>query len=247
MRVSMVSEDRLLSNLKNLGFHPKTVIDAGVANGTPWLYKAFPDAYFYLFEPVPTFQEKISEILRTIRGEHVNCALGSSEGISKFYIPKNVDIHEISTLCYEDKHVSPEAQFDVKVTTIDSFFSGKKISGPIFLKTDVQGFDLEVVKGSKKLLPHIDFVLNEIPIYGPWGGGSDIKDYIDFYYSNNFILYDLVEPLRRPDDDRLHSIDLCFANGKLPLAAKNLYTSGKQTIAKSLEYYKAISDQLIII
>jgi len=27
---------------------PQTIFDVGVAKGTPWLYDAFPDAYFVL-------------------------------------------------------------------------------------------------------------------------------------------------------------------------------------------------------
>ncbi len=247
MRVAFVNQNVLLNNLRKLGFYPQTVIDAGVANGTPWLYEAFPDAYFYLFEPVPTFDKSITKILDGIRGEHVKLALGSSEGMLKFYIPKDENMHQISTLCYVENHIQKNTQIDIKVTTLDKYFNNKNIKAPILLKTDVQGYDLEVAKGSEKLLPYVDIVITEMPIYGPWGGGAELKDYMDFYYSRNFILYDMVEPLRRPDDDRLHSIDLCFANTKLPLAARNLYTSGKETIAKSQEYYKAISDQLVAI
>jgi FkbM family methyltransferase len=247
MRVAFVNQNVLLNNLKKLGFNPQTVIDAGVANGTPWLYEAFPDAYFYLFEPVPTFDKSISRILDGIRGEHVKLALGSSEALLKLYIPKDENMHQISTLCYTEKSIPKDTRIDIRVTTLDSFFSGKEIKAPLLLKTDVQGYDLEVAKGSERLLPYVDIVIAEIPIYGPWGGGAELKDYVDFYYAHNFILYDMVEPLRRPDDDRLHSIDLCFANTKLPLAARNLYTSGKETIAKSQEYYKAILDQLVAI
>ncbi|EGV28543.1 methyltransferase FkbM family [Thiorhodococcus drewsii AZ1] len=243
MRAAYVGYNKLLNNLKDLGFKPETVIDAGVANGTPWLYEEFPAAYFYLFEPVPSFEKRISEILKSIKGEHIQLALGSKEEIAEFYIPKDEGLHQISTFCFTEKTVPKDTKYEVGVTTLDSFFLNKEITYPILLKTDVQGYDLDVAKGAERLLKEIDIVITEVPVYGPWGGGAELKDYIDYYYAHDFILYDLVQPLRRPDDDRLHSIDLCFANAKLPLAARELYTSGKKAIRESLAYYKSISDK----
>jgi len=40
------------SHLKKLQFAPGTVIDVGVAYGTPDLYEAFPTSKFYLVEPL---------------------------------------------------------------------------------------------------------------------------------------------------------------------------------------------------
>ena len=237
MRVSFVNQQRLLENLKNLGLYPKTVLDVGVANGTPWLYAAFPASYFYLFEPVPTFDSAIGAILQTIRGEHVKVALGSKCGKMDFFIPEDVNRHQIATACYSPAEVPAEAKHHIDVVTLDSYVSGLELPSPIFLKTDVQGLDLEVAKGAVATLPKIDFVICETPMYGPWGGGNDFKDYVDFYYANNFILYDIVEPLRRPDDDRLHSIDLCFANLRTPIAERNLYTSGKETLKRARRFY----------
>ena len=47
----------------------ETVVDVGVAYGTPALYTAFPDAYFFLFEPVAEFEPHLKSILTSVRGE----------------------------------------------------------------------------------------------------------------------------------------------------------------------------------
>jgi hypothetical protein len=44
--------DYSLERFKLLGFAPKTVIDIGVAQGTPVLYRNFPDAYYILVDPL---------------------------------------------------------------------------------------------------------------------------------------------------------------------------------------------------
>ncbi len=42
---------RFFATLRANGLTPQTVFDIGVAQGTPWLYDAFPDAFYYLVDP----------------------------------------------------------------------------------------------------------------------------------------------------------------------------------------------------
>jgi FkbM family methyltransferase len=242
MRVSFVNQDGLLKNLKKLGFYPKVVFDVGVANGTPWLYSAFPDAMFYLFEPVESFEPAIAKILQEIRGEHVRVALGSQCKKVTFYVPRDQGKHQIATVCFEGTTVPEDTKHEIDMITLDSFTKGLPLPQPILLKTDAQGFDLDVAKGAVETLKMVDLVITETPMYGPWGGGPELKDYIEFYFSNGFILYDMVEPLRRPDDDRLHSIDLCFASLRSPITERNLYGSGKETLNRARAHYERMQE-----
>lgn len=242
MRVSFVNQDGLLKNLKNLGFYPKIVFDVGVAHGTPWLYSAFPESFFYLFEPVPSFDQDIAKILATVRGEHVRHALGPECKTVDFYVPRDEGKHQIATVCFDDSTVPKDTVHPVEMITLDSFAEGRDLAQPMLLKTDAQGFDLDVARGAAETLKQVDFVITETPVYGPWGGGPELKDYIEFYAQHGFILYDIVEPLRRPADDRLHSLDLCFASLRTPMGARGLYTSGKDTIERSRAYYEALKN-----
>jgi FkbM family methyltransferase len=45
------SFDRFVQLLDRAGLTPQTVIDIGVAYGTPWLYAAFPAAKYHLVDP----------------------------------------------------------------------------------------------------------------------------------------------------------------------------------------------------
>ena len=62
LKVSRIKNDKVsidnwnnwatcLELLKTQGFQPKTVFDIGVAGGTPDLYAAFPNAFYYLVDP----------------------------------------------------------------------------------------------------------------------------------------------------------------------------------------------------
>lgn len=64
------------SLLYDLGFRPKTVVDVGVANGTPELYTIFSYSYFLLVEPLKKYEPKLKSILRHHRGSYVIAAAG---------------------------------------------------------------------------------------------------------------------------------------------------------------------------
>src|SRR6185437_10394420 len=66
--------------LRRLKFRPATIIDVGVAEGTPDLYEAFPKAYLMLIEPVAEFFGDITQILAARPGVHVPAALGNEPG-----------------------------------------------------------------------------------------------------------------------------------------------------------------------
>ena len=66
--------------IRRLGFRPQTIIDVGVAHGTPQLYAAFPDAQLILVEPLSEYFEGIARLLDRRRGVHIPAAAWSSQG-----------------------------------------------------------------------------------------------------------------------------------------------------------------------
>ena len=238
-RISFLDYDGVLENLKGYGFQPSSVFDVGVAEGTPWLYNAFPNSFLYLFEPVIEFRGHINKILEKYNGVFVDEALGSECQEINMYVPNGVSNLAISTTHFETKR--SDLVRKVKQNTLDSFLASRtNISGPILLKTDVQGHDLDVLKGAKQFLKMCHVVINEVPMVSPWGGGPSFLEYINFMDSQNFRVYDVCTPLRRPDDDKLHSIDLVFVRKDLPYGKDTLYTQGNETIKLSQELYKKL-------
>src|SRR3954449_6529991 len=69
--------EAVLAHVKRLGFAPATVIDVGVAYGTPELYDAFPDARFLLVDPLEEYAPAIDGIVARLRSaEWVRAAAG---------------------------------------------------------------------------------------------------------------------------------------------------------------------------
>ncbi|OKH19878.1 hypothetical protein NIES593_20265 [Hydrococcus rivularis NIES-593] len=65
------------SLLYSLGFRPNTIIDVGVAKETPELYRAFPDSFVLLVEPLREFETELKHILKKYRGLYLIAAAGS--------------------------------------------------------------------------------------------------------------------------------------------------------------------------
>jgi 16S rRNA G527 N7-methylase RsmG len=52
----------ILSHVKRLGFKPKTIIDVGVAYGTPGLYGVFDDVKYLLVDPLREYETVMQDI-----------------------------------------------------------------------------------------------------------------------------------------------------------------------------------------
>src|SRR5918994_4292031 len=73
--------EAVLGHVKRMGFAPATVIDVGVAYGTPELYDAFPEARFLLVDPLEEYAEAIGQITQRLRdAEWVRAAAGPEPG-----------------------------------------------------------------------------------------------------------------------------------------------------------------------
>lgn len=117
-----------------------------------------------LFEPVPDNVSRLkSEAQKYAKNISVfETALGASNGQSKIYISSNNALS--SSLLMPKKHLSqyPDVVFTsqilVTLSTLDSF----QLKGFNFLNMDVQGYELEVLKGSEKTLKNIDYIYTEV-------------------------------------------------------------------------------------
>lgn len=196
------------THVKGLGFNPGTVIDVGVARGTPQLYEAFPDAHILLFEPVKGFEECLQKITKKYNAEYQICALGSSD--SQSTILKTEQLHGSSMMHRVEDQQDPRLQA-VDVRTLDSFTVGRDLEGPYLLKTDCQGGDFEVIKGALNTLERCEIVIMEVSLFQFWGGHHPKPlEILQFMDDHGFVIYDFLDGLFRPLDNALGQLDIVF-------------------------------------
>src|SRR6201994_463308 len=77
-------------HLKSLGFDFRTVIDVGVAFGTPPIYEAFPRARYFLVEPVAECRPVLEKLKQRLNAEYFLVAAGAENGEVTFNVHDDV-------------------------------------------------------------------------------------------------------------------------------------------------------------
>jgi FkbM family methyltransferase len=195
--------------IRELGFNPKTVLDVGVAGGTPDLYRSFPDSFLVLVEPLEQFQGAIKSILAERRGLHVAAAAGSSSGVVAF----NVHDHHLdgSSLLEETTGAVLDGhKITVPLVRIDDVVREHHLEPPFFVKVDVQGGELAVLEGSIQTLVAAEAVALEVSMFGFLKGGPQFYDVVHYMKEQGFVAFDIVPGWNRPLDGALGQVDIVF-------------------------------------
>lgn len=166
---------------------PKIIYDVGAHVGT-WslLAKALiPDSIIHAFEPIEShiteFQNRMSHV-NSINLHQI--ALGNQTGNMKINITNRSDassLLETTELVNEQYGVKKDKEQIIKIFTLDDYIANQKIPLPNFIKLDVQGYELEVLKGAQQCIYHAKWILCEASFYP--------------YYQNQPLFYDIFEHL----------------------------------------------------
>ncbi len=175
-----------INYLKNLQID--NIIDVGVADGTDFLFKNFPNAKYFFIEPNSIYHEIIeNKLLKKYNGKIFKLAAGNQTGKLEFF---NEGVTS-SFLQREDYKLTKKIYIDVD--RLDNILKNENISGVTLLKIDTEGFELDVLKGSEELLKKINYCIVEIRLqkiktYNP----SELITYLrnnDFYWDKILKVY----------------------------------------------------------
>ena len=197
--------------LAGFGFSPRTVIDVGVHAGTPMLYDAFPDAHFLCIDPVAECEARLAPWRRKISLEFHACALGAAPGEMDLHLPRTEDRTAAARASLADFAPAYRDRFEgvetrrVPVTTLDAVADGHP--GPIGLKIDTEGFELEVIRGARETLRRTEFVIAEVSLRPRFAGGYRFSELVAEMGAAGFEPLAALTPLRPGATD----CDLLFA------------------------------------
>jgi FkbM family methyltransferase len=210
--------DIALAHLSSLGFAPKTIVDSGAAVGS-WSIKAsayFPGAQFYLFEPLVENERYLKPLYQSdSRFHYFLTALGAQAGESSIYVHPDHD--GSSVLIWDGQEI--ERRRAIPMTTLDQMIEAELVKAPDLMKLDVQGYELEVMKGARRALESAQIFIVEVNLYEFSHGCPRVHDVITFFAAHNFYLFDVAGMLRRPYDNSLAQMDLVFLSASSPLAS----------------------------
>jgi FkbM family methyltransferase len=211
-----IASFQLLGGLARGGHDFRTIIDAGANVGQFARASAelFPRAKVYSIEALP-------EVAKTFRANLADrpsvrlfeTALGSHGGTIRFY--PNSYSQSSSALPLEDaggpKHRGQRQlePIDLPVIRLDDLLGGESLEGPVLLKLDLQGFELEALRGAPEVLSRCDCVLAETVFAAAYRGEPLFGELQAYLGERGF---DFKRPLAFLKDDagQIYQMDALF-------------------------------------
>jgi len=175
---------------------PKVIFDCGANNGfvTYQFSKRFNQANIYSFEPNPAVFSILAKSNEKNTRVFVN-NMGVSEHNDHLLFYKNNNTGTSSFLEPNDFHKNHLARkyekIEVPTISIASFCNERKIDKIDILKLDIEGFELNALKGCVEMLKNcqIDFIYTEVNLIPTYSGQCLIEDVISFLRNLNYIPY----------------------------------------------------------
>lgn len=175
------------------------IVDVGVAEGTPDLYRAFPKTKKLLVEPLDVFVRSLTKNKKSFNAEVIQSCASDKKGETTFYIREKRSTSSINQGSSFSKKVKiPTERLDV--------ICAKYVTGneKICLKIDTEGSEIRVLNGAEKILRQCIVVVAEATLYPTLSGSNSMVELIDFMASKKFKIHDVVN-IRKTGD----SFDQC--------------------------------------
>lgn len=149
----------------NIARPVSTIIDVGVAYGTPELYERFPNARLVLVEPNHQFHGFIrGNLLSHRKGVLYTAAAGSSNCVTTVNL-EDTKTSLLSRTALTERSVGKSAgTAEIVVAPLDDILSDELIEPPSILKIDTEGYELEVLRGAGETLAKVDYVMAEVSV-----------------------------------------------------------------------------------
>jgi FkbM family methyltransferase len=215
-----------LEDLAARGLRPASVLDVGAHRGD-WsrcARRAFPEARFTLVEPRAEMRDALGTFCRESPGSrHVVAGAGARAGERTLAVFPDADGSSLALTPREVEERGLERRM-VPIVTLDSLFAGGCFPMPEVVKLDVQGFELEALRGAPAVLAAAEVVILEVSFFPFMENWPTVSQVVAFMTEKGYEPYDVCGVLRRPYDGALGQADVAFARREGRLRAHRLFS-----------------------
>jgi FkbM family methyltransferase len=181
-----------LQTLRDLAVPIGSVLDVGVHHGSPPFKNVFPDVEHWLFEPVAAFHDAITRYYADVPYRLFHVALSGEEGQAN-QVLLSVDRGGVVTHSQLSNDLArwegnPHVvQIEpVQQTRLDTILKESAPAAPYLLKIDVDGVELDVLRGATDTLSRCSVVIVE-------ASASGLLERLQFIANAGFGLFDVVD------------------------------------------------------
>ena len=184
----------------------KNVLDIGAAAGdwSAYVKKSYPNAKFTLIEPNKLHNERMKSM-----GKVHNVYLRDEVTEKEFYVCKD-PFQQTGNGFYKEKSNVPFDKTSVKTQLLDTVVGDEKYD---LIKLDVQGAELEVIKGGMMTILNAKWLQVEVPMFEYNTGAPSMYNLLGNLKAIGFYPFDIAQILFNV---RCLYIDYIFVNRNLP-------------------------------
>lgn len=195
-----------------LGFQPKVILDGGAFKGkwTVEAHQIFPDAQIIIAEPNPFIQDSIKINISHIKPKPIliEAAIGEKAGSATFNMFKDSQ-SDTSASLLDNVGGDATTKVVVEIASVDEIAERLGL-WPDLIKLDLQGAELQALRGAKKALKHAQMVMVEFGCLDAYVGRTTPQELMAELYKFSYCLYDIVDCHYRPFDNALTGGDFFF-------------------------------------
>jgi len=221
----------LLQNLQHNGFQPQTVIDIG-ANVGDWSRAAaalFSSSRFLMVDANPDNEEHLRAAQRDIpKSNYVIQLLGAEHRDAvRFHVMGSGSSVFPEVTSFERRRT------ELGMTTLDELIKKVPVPGPALMKLDVQGYELEILRGGNQALEWSEVVILEIALITYNEGAPLFAELVKFMDDAGFVVYDFCGQSRRCSDHALFQTDVVFVKNTSELRKRRKFLSHEPELPPS--------------
>ncbi|MFH1922002.1 MAG: FkbM family methyltransferase [Planctomycetota bacterium] len=192
-----------------VGIVPDQVVDIGASNGawTRQCLRLLPNARYFLVDPLVENRQS----LETLSAEHPKVshwtgALGREPGHLDFFVHGTQ-----SSFLHSEFSGDGTNTRRIEVRTLDSFLEDGELAPPQLMKADVQGFELDVLRGATECLRSTELVMLEVSYQAIYENAPLAHEVIAAMGHWGFRIFDVCTYVQRLRDGALMQSDILFA------------------------------------